>query len=280
MIRNAAPEQGHSDPETILDYLNYLKRRVLGNFVVHHETIPARPEQLVHDLSYLPPAVDDLLKIAQIPALYTHQVEGIEKVLQGQHVAIATPTASGKTMVYNIPVLTTLLDDPTAHALYIFPLKALEVFQKQFVPRWTSTSNAQIIGIGEALRKIGPCILLCHSQGGFLGSRAAIENSDCIRAVICAEASGWPLLEDIKSETIKGKPWLLLLGDFIEQSERWCDAKKETQTVCEKINSVGGRAELVSLPEIGFSGATHMFMMDENSADISKWIGDWIKKAC
>ena len=135
MIRNAAPEQGHSDPETILDYLNYLKRRVLGNFVVHHETIPARPEQLVHDLSHLPPAVDDLLKIAQIPALYTHQVEGIEKVLQGQHVAIATPTASGKTMVYNIPVLTTLLDNPTAHALYIFPLKALEQDQFEEIQR-------------------------------------------------------------------------------------------------------------------------------------------------
>ena len=161
-----------------------------------------------------------------------------------------------------------------------FPVQALEAFQKQFVPRWTSTSNAQIRGIGDALRKIGPCVLLCHSQGGFLGSRAAIENSNCIRAVICAEASGWPLLENIKFEAVDGKPWLVLLGDFIEQSERWREAKKETQTVCEKINSVGGKAELVSLPEIGFPGATHMFMMDENSADIAQWIGDWIKKSC
>ncbi len=135
MIRNASPEQGYSDSETILDYLNYLKRRVLGNFVVHHETIPARPEQLVHDISHLPPTVGELLKIAQIPALYTHQVESIEKILQGQHVAIATPTASGKTMVYNIPVLTTLLDDPTAHALYIFPLKALEQDQFEEIKR-------------------------------------------------------------------------------------------------------------------------------------------------
>ena len=161
-----------------------------------------------------------------------------------------------------------------------FPLQALEAFQKQFVPRWTSTSNAQIRGIGAALREIGPCVLLCHSQGGFLGSRAAIENSNCIRAVICAEASGWPLLENIKFEAVDGKPWLVLLGDFIEQSERWREAKKETQTVCEKINSVGGKAELVSLPEIGFPGATHMFMMDEHSADIAQWIGDWIKKSC
>ena len=65
-----------------------------------------------------------------------------------------------------------------------------------------------------------------------------------------------------------------------EGTDRFSTAKKETQTVCEKINSVGGRAELISLPEIGFQGATHMFMMDENSADIAKWIGDWIKKTC
>ena len=71
-----------------------------------------------------------ILEIARIPALYTHQAEGIQKVLEGQHLAIATPTASGKTLVYNAPVLTTLLDDPEAHALYVFPLKALE--QDQF----------------------------------------------------------------------------------------------------------------------------------------------------
>jgi DEAD/DEAH box helicase domain-containing protein len=130
LIRDAASEQSYGDSESIVDYLNYLKRRVLGNFVVHHETIPARPERLVHDLSHLPPVIPDILKVAEIPALYTHQAEGIEKVLQGQHVAVATPTASGKTMIYNVPVLTTLLDDPQAHALYIFPLKALE--QDQF----------------------------------------------------------------------------------------------------------------------------------------------------
>ena len=161
-----------------------------------------------------------------------------------------------------------------------FPLESIDTFQKQFVPRWTSTSDAQIRGVGAALRKIGPCVLLCHSQGGFLGSRAAIENSEFIRGVVCAEASGWPLLEDITTETIHGKPWLVLLGDFIEQSTRWSEAKKETEIVCNKINSVGGKAELILLPEVGFDGATHMFMMDENSADIADWIGNWIRSSC
>ena len=68
----------------------------------------------------------NILQAAAIPALYTHQAEGIAQALAGEHVAIATPTASGKTLIYNIPVLTTLLTQPQAHALYIFPLKALE----------------------------------------------------------------------------------------------------------------------------------------------------------
>ena len=134
MIRDTIPDGGPtpepSASESILDYLAYLKRRVLGNYLIHHETIPARTEQLARDLSHLPPCVPDILKAAGIPTLYTHQAEGIKRALKGQHVAIATPTASGKTMVYNIPVLSALLENKKARALYIFPLKALE--QDQF----------------------------------------------------------------------------------------------------------------------------------------------------
>ena len=116
--------------ESITDYLNVLKRYVLGRYLIHHETIPERAAQFAGDLSHLSPVLPQILKTAGIPRLYTHQAEGIEHVLAGRNVVIATPTASGKTMVYNIPVLTTLLQNPDAHALYIFPLKALE--QDQF----------------------------------------------------------------------------------------------------------------------------------------------------
>ncbi|MBH66775.1 MAG: hypothetical protein CMM58_00320 [Rhodospirillaceae bacterium] len=161
-----------------------------------------------------------------------------------------------------------------------FPLQSLTSFQRQFVPRWTSTSDAQIRGIGEVLKKIGPCVLICHSQGGFLGSRAAVENSDIIRGVVCAESSGWPRLDDLTEETVGQQPWLVLLGDFIDQSERWIAAEKETQLVCKHIDSVGGRTNLVHLPQIGFEGATHMFMMDSHSAEIAAWISEWIKTSC
>ena len=134
-----------SDAESIAEHIRFLKRRILGNEVVHHQTLPSRPARLVRDLAGLPPAMARILEIARIPALYTHQAEGIQKVLEGQHLAIATPTASGKTLVYNAPVLSTLLDDPEAHALYVFPLKALE--QDQF-----DELNGLMQGLGGTLK--------------------------------------------------------------------------------------------------------------------------------
>jgi DEAD/DEAH box helicase domain-containing protein len=127
LIHEGLPDvDTRSHSEAITSYLDFLKRRVLGRAMVHHETIPARPHRLTEALGHLPPAVSDILNAANITALYTHQAEGIKHVLAGRHVVIATPTASGKTLVYNIPVLTTLLQDRSSHALYLFPLKALE----------------------------------------------------------------------------------------------------------------------------------------------------------
>ena len=60
-----------------------------------------------------------------IDQLYTHQAEAFAHVLVGRNVVTITPTASGKTLCYNAPVLDAILKDPSARALYLFPTKAL-----------------------------------------------------------------------------------------------------------------------------------------------------------
>ncbi|MFQ5865989.1 MAG: DEAD/DEAH box helicase [bacterium] len=60
-----------------------------------------------------------------IKQLYTHQTEAIGLILEGKNVVVVTPTASGKTLCYNLPVLNTVLCNPEARALYLFPTKAL-----------------------------------------------------------------------------------------------------------------------------------------------------------
>src|SRR3954469_16194602 len=60
-----------------------------------------------------------------IEQLYTHQADAFEHVLAGRNVVTVTPTASGKTLCYNAPVLNAILQDSSARALYLFPTKAL-----------------------------------------------------------------------------------------------------------------------------------------------------------
>ena len=65
-----------------------------------------------------------------IQKLYTHQAAAIEQSLGGENVVVVTPTASGKTLCYNLPVVHTLLNDSAARALYLFPTKALAEDQR------------------------------------------------------------------------------------------------------------------------------------------------------
>ena len=88
-------------------------------------TVPARQARFAP----FPEAFDHRLAQAMaargITRLYTHQAEASQLALAGKDVVVVTPTASGKTACYNLPVLQALLKDPEARALYLFPTKAL-----------------------------------------------------------------------------------------------------------------------------------------------------------
>ena len=60
-----------------------------------------------------------------IHRLYTHQADAYEAVRKGRHLVVVTPTASGKTLCYNLPVLQRLLENPEKRALFLYPTKAL-----------------------------------------------------------------------------------------------------------------------------------------------------------
>ncbi len=76
-----------------------------------------------------PEGTDERLRAALaargLEQLYTHQAEAFEHVLAGRSVVSITPTASGKTLCYNAPILNAILKDPSTRALYLFPTKAL-----------------------------------------------------------------------------------------------------------------------------------------------------------
>jgi len=73
----------------------------------------------------LDPRLQQALRTRGIDRLYRHQADAIAHALAGRHSVIVTPTASGKTLCYNAPVLHSILNDPSTRALYLFPTKAL-----------------------------------------------------------------------------------------------------------------------------------------------------------
>src|ERR1700677_2801251 len=92
---------------------------------------PARLGEFADFPEALAPALRQALERRGVRQLYSHQAEAFRHSIDGKHVVVVTPTASGKTLCYNLPVLARLLDDPGARAMYLFPTKALAEDQLQ-----------------------------------------------------------------------------------------------------------------------------------------------------
>ncbi len=89
------------------------------------QPLPARPARTTPLPADLDPRLAAALRSRGIDALYSHQAAAWQAAQAGQNLVVATATASGKTLCYNLPVAQALLTDPTARALYLFPTKAL-----------------------------------------------------------------------------------------------------------------------------------------------------------
>jgi len=98
---------------------------------------PAREARLAPFPDFLPTRLVDILRARGIESLYSHQAAACELARAGKNFVVVTPTASGKTLCYNLPILSALVEDPEARALYLFPTKALSQDQLAELNRWT-----------------------------------------------------------------------------------------------------------------------------------------------
>ncbi|MFA5354311.1 MAG: DEAD/DEAH box helicase, partial [Thermodesulfovibrionales bacterium] len=98
--------------------------RAVSPWITAHEQIPPREPAFAE--MEMRDELKEALRKRGIERLYTHQAEAVGLIRQGKNVVVMTPTASGKSLIYNIPVIESILQDPNAKALYIFPLKGLE----------------------------------------------------------------------------------------------------------------------------------------------------------
>lgn len=89
-------------------------------------TLEGRPPRYAEGLpSDLHPAVVRACQKSGVQRLYVHQHEAVQAVLSGQDIALVSPTATGKTLCFNLPIISNILKRRARHALYLYPMKAL-----------------------------------------------------------------------------------------------------------------------------------------------------------
>lgn len=131
--------------------------------------IPARPARCAPFPDRLNPALVEAYRRRGVYELYTHQREALDAAMAGEDVVVVTPTASGKTLCYNLPVLNAILEDETARALYLFPTKALsadqvselyEVVEEAGIPVKTYTYDGDTpVAARKAIRQAGHVVV-------------------------------------------------------------------------------------------------------------------------
>ena len=128
-------------------------RRYRGQ-IVHVREIAARPAQFAAPGATVDEAIWSTLRRMNIHQLYTHQAAAVDAALGGKDLVIVTGTASGKTLCYNLPVVQTLLGNPDARALYLFPTKALAHDQLGTLQRLTKSEEQALgqRGLGDVLK--------------------------------------------------------------------------------------------------------------------------------
>ncbi|SHO45329.1 DEAD/DEAH box helicase [Desulfopila aestuarii] len=115
-----------SESKGVHEYLLALiQSRKFGPQVIARKVLPAKESMKADVTPSLTVQLRDHLKKQGIDKLYSHQQHALELIKAGHDIVAATPTASGKSMIYNLPVMDMLLSANPGNSLYIFPLKAL-----------------------------------------------------------------------------------------------------------------------------------------------------------
>ncbi|WP_042475196.1 DEAD/DEAH box helicase [Bacillus ndiopicus] len=137
--------------------------------ITHWHTLEAQPPRYADFPAALHPSIKKALHARGIKQLYTHQREAFDFAMQGQSFTAITPTASGKSYCYHLPVLQTILHNKSARAIYLFPTKALAQDQKSDLNELIELMGEEILsytydgdtapGIRQKIRKAGHIVM-------------------------------------------------------------------------------------------------------------------------
>lgn len=137
--------------------------------IVSTHTIEATPAHYADFPGAMHPSIQKALHARGIKQLYTHQRQAFDYAQQGKHFTAITPTASGKSYCYHLPVLQNILEDKSSRAIYLFPTKALAQDQKSDLNELIELMDEDILsytydgdtapGIRQKIRKAGHIVM-------------------------------------------------------------------------------------------------------------------------
>jgi hypothetical protein len=156
-----------------------------------------------------------------------------------------------------------------------FPVEGYENFVKQNVPRWTTTDDATVAAYIAEIDRVGPSVILFHSQAGSFGFKVAQARPDKVKALIAIEPAG--IGDPTKADVLKNIPTLIIYGDYIERDSRWPKIRANGIAFADAIKASGGSVDIVDLPQAGIKGNSHLVMMDKNNLEVAAVIQKWLE---
>jgi pimeloyl-ACP methyl ester carboxylesterase len=163
-----------------------------------------------------------------------------------------------------------------------FPLDALDQYLAQLVPNAEGTLKGgganTINALAALLDKIGPAVIFVHSQSGAYGLDVVRKRPNLVKGLVNVEGGCETVTADDASKFFPKVPFVSVWGD--NSVGAWGvngDKRREgcVQAV-KRIQSAGGNATFLLLPEAGVAGNSHMMMMDKNNLQVAGMIRKWI----
>ncbi|HEY3023087.1 MAG TPA: DEAD/DEAH box helicase, partial [Actinomycetota bacterium] len=151
--------------------------------LAHVRELPARPTALQPFPDDLPETVLGRLEMLGVEGLYRHQRIALDAVREGRNVIMATGTASGKTLVYNLAFAAEVLSDPKRTALYLFPTKALARDQLRQVRALKLPQLKASVYDGDTPRSERPLIRR--------NANVVMSNPDMLHASVLPDHARW-----------------------------------------------------------------------------------------
>lgn len=162
-----------------------------------------------------------------------------------------------------------------------FPISARDQYFAQIVPN-TETSypdggDNTVAALAALLDRIGPAVVMVHSQSGAYGIGAAIARPDLAKAVVSVEPRSCAVSDENVKAVFTRVTLLTMFGDFFGSNVAdWAGRMAECVDAVTRIKAAGGIAENIYLPDRGIRGNSHMLMMDLNNQQLADIMLAWL----